>query len=231
MLMLRYCGNVPAAVAVSIFDQIASLPLHSRTPPSWAHQALSDPIALLIDHAFLEKKAANNAMDLLARWPADYFPGWVITMSNIARDEGAHLARVTQLLVRRGGQLERGHSNPYAKALRLLVRKGGTNEILDRLFNSALIEARSCERFGLLAMELKEAALKQSKDSDDPELAALYNLLFTSELGHYQAFLKLARQIVAPEIVEVRWQEMLAREAEILAEQAPGTRMHSGWSV
>ncbi len=209
------------SATIPISEHLASLPLHSRTPLTWAREVLSDPIALLIDHAFLEKKAANNAMDLLARWPADFFPGWVITMSNIARDEGAHLARVTQLLVRRGGQLDRGHSNPYAKALRLMVRKGGTNEILDRLFNSALIEARSCERFGLLANSLE--------DSDDPELAALYTLLFTSELGHYQSFLKLARQIAPPEIVEARWQEMLSHEAEILAQQDPGPRMHSGW--
>jgi tRNA-(ms[2]io[6]A)-hydroxylase len=29
---------------------------------------LADPISLLIDHAFLEKKAANNAMELMTRW-------------------------------------------------------------------------------------------------------------------------------------------------------------------
>ena len=148
-------------------------------------------------------------------------------MSNIARDEGAHLARVTQLLVRRSGQLERGHANPYAKALRLLVRKGGTNEILDRLFNSALIEARSCERFGLLTQALGDS--NNSENSNNADLAALYNALFTSELGHYQAFLKLARQIAPPEIVDARWQELLANEAEIMAQQEPGPRMHAGW--
>jgi tRNA 2-(methylsulfanyl)-N6-isopentenyladenosine37 hydroxylase len=37
---------------------------------------LQDPIVLLADHAFLEKKAASNAMELLTRWPNDWVPGW-----------------------------------------------------------------------------------------------------------------------------------------------------------
>ena len=93
-----------------------------------------------VDHAFLEKKAANNAMELLTRWPGDWTPGWVETMTSVARDEAAHLAQAVKLLAKRGGRLQRIHKNPYANSLRLLVRKGGTGELLDRLFVSALIE-------------------------------------------------------------------------------------------
>jgi len=202
--------------AVSL-ERIDTLPLRSRTPLEWGAADLADPISLLADHAFLEMKAANNAMDLMTRWPGEWLPGWVETMTGVARDEGNHLAQVTRLLIRRGGRLGRGHSNPYAKSLRLLVRRGGDPEILDRLFVSALIEARSCERFGILAAT-----------AEDAELAALYNALFSSELGHYKAFLKLAKKIADPEIVDARWQTMLDHEAAILAEQKPGSRMHSG---
>ena len=198
-------------------ERIETLPLRSRTPLAWGSAVLAEPLSLLADHAFLEMKAANNAMDLMTRWPGEWLPGWVETMTGIARDEGNHLAQVTRLLIRRGGRLGRGHANPYAKSLRLLVRKGAEAEILDRLFVSALIEARSCERFGILAATSK-----------DEELAALYNALFSSELGHYKAFLKLAKKIADPQIVEPRWQKMLDHEAEILAEQKPGPRMHSG---
>ena len=104
--------------------QVDALPLHSRTPAEWAHAVLADPIALLIDHAFLEKKAAANAMELLTRWPNDGVDGWVETMTSVARDETAHLAQVTRILLNRGGQLDRIHKNPYANSLRLLVRKG-----------------------------------------------------------------------------------------------------------
>ena len=181
---------------------------------------LADPIPLLIDHAFLEKKAANNALELMTRWPTDWVEGWVQTMTGVARDEAAHLAQVTRILMRRGARLERVHKNPYANALRLLVRKGDPAEILDRLLVSALIEVRSCERFAVLA----EAA------QDDAELANFYRALFASELGHYKVFLKLARKFTAKAALEARWQQMLAAEAEILARQEPGPRIHSGWN-
>jgi tRNA-(ms[2]io[6]A)-hydroxylase len=114
--------------------------------------------------------------------------------------------------------MERGHRCAYAKALLLLVRKGGTEETLDRLLVSALIEARSCERFAVLA----EAA------SEDAELEAFYKALFSSEMGHYKVFLKLATKVAANEIVDARWQELLAAEARIISEQTPGPRIHSG---
>jgi tRNA-(ms[2]io[6]A)-hydroxylase len=200
-----------------ILDKTAALPLHSRTPIEWGRAVLADPIALLVDHAFLEKKAANNAMELMTHWPSDWFPGWVEAMTAVARDEAAHLAQVVRLLTRRGGRLGRIHKNPYADALRKLVRKGEAAEILDRLFVSALIELRSCERFAVLAAA-----------SDDAELAAFYRALFASEMGHYKLFLKLAHKIGPKAATEARWGHMLASEARILAEQTTGPRIHSG---
>jgi tRNA-(ms[2]io[6]A)-hydroxylase len=97
------------------------------------------------------------------------------------------------------------------------VRKGEPLEILDRLLVSALIEVRSCERFAVLA-----------EASPDAELAAFYQALFASEFGHYKVFLDLARKIVKPKVMEDRWQQMLASEAQILARQEPGPRIHSG---
>lgn len=197
--------------------RLDALPLLSRTPLVWAHSVLAEPIPLLIDHAFLEKKAANNALELMTRWPDDWTPGWVEVMTGVARDEAAHLAQVTRILTRRGGRLTREHKNPYANQLRLLVRKGDREELLDRLFVSALIEARSCERFAVLASA-----------SADVELSAFYKGLFSSELGHYKVFLQLARGLAPAPRVDSRWQQMLASEAEILSQQPPGPRIHSG---
>ncbi|MGZ3395747.1 MAG: tRNA isopentenyl-2-thiomethyl-A-37 hydroxylase MiaE, partial [Isosphaeraceae bacterium] len=122
----------------------SDLPLLSRTPDSWAGAVIKDLLALLNDHAYLEKKAASNALELLNRWPEpDCPPDWVSTLAAIASDETAHLSLVVRLLNRRGGRLERTHRNPYANALRALVRKGrGNEELVDRLLISALIEAR-----------------------------------------------------------------------------------------
>jgi tRNA-(ms[2]io[6]A)-hydroxylase len=197
--------------------KLDALPLDSRTPVEWARAVLADPIRLLIDHAFLEKKAATNALELLTRWPGDWLPGWVETMTRVARDEAAHLAQVTRILLRRGGRLDRVHKNPYANSLRLLVRKGDPAEILDRLLVSAVIEVRSCERFAVLAAA-----------SADAELASFYEALFASEFGHYRVFLELARKISNAAEVEARWRQLLAAEAQILAGQEAGPRIHSG---
>lgn len=196
--------------------KLDTLPLHSRTPVEWGRAVLADPIRLLMDHAFLEKKAANNALELLTRWPGDWLPGWVETMTGVARDEAAHLAQVTRILLRRGGRLDRIHKNPYANSLRLLVRKGEPAQILDRLLVSALIEVRSCERFAVLAAA-----------SADTELANFYEALFSSEFGHYRVFLELARKMTDAPAVEARWQQLLAAEARILADQDAGPRIHS----
>jgi tRNA-(ms[2]io[6]A)-hydroxylase len=195
------------------------MPLHSRTPLAWGHSVLQDPISLLIDHAFLEKKAANNAMDMMTRWPTEWVPGWVETMTAVARDEAAHLAQVTRMLMARGGRLARQHKNPYANELRLHVRKGEADETIDRLFVSALIELRSCERFRVLA----EAA-----EGLDAELASFYKALYQSEMGHYKVFLRLAQRIQDREVVDARWQEMLAIEAVVIGGQPAGPRIHSG---
>jgi tRNA-(ms[2]io[6]A)-hydroxylase len=200
-------------------SKVEELPLHSQTPIEWGRSVLADPISLLIDHAFLEKKAAINAMELLTRWPTDWVDGWVETMTSVARDEAAHLSQVTRILTRRGGRLDKSHKSWYASALRELVRKGPPAEILDRLLVSALIEARSCERFAVLAAA--------SADTD-AELANFYQSLHASEFGHYKVFLKLAGKIAERDVVDARWQQMLAAEAQILARQAAGPGIHSG---
>jgi tRNA 2-(methylsulfanyl)-N6-isopentenyladenosine37 hydroxylase len=197
----------------------ADLPLRYKTPPQWAAEVLEQPLLLLNDHAHLEKKAATNALELLNRWPEPNPPeNWVAAMTAIARDEVEHLSIVSRLLARRGGRLTRQHSNPYASELHKLVRKGqGPAELIDRLMISALIEARSCERFNLLA-----------STCNDPELAKLYQGLWASEHGHYRTFIQLAEQILPENVVANRWGQMLEAEASLIRVQTPGPRMHSG---
>jgi tRNA-(ms[2]io[6]A)-hydroxylase len=198
----------------------AELPLKYVTPAGWAGQVLGRPLELLNDHAHLEKKAAANALELLNRWPEPSPPeNWVAAMTAVARDEVEHLAVVCRLLARRGGRLTKQHTNPYAADLRSLVRQGeGRAELVDRLLVSALIEARSCERFALLA----------DACAGDKELHKLYAGLWASEHGHYRTFLQLAGDIQPADAVAARWQQMLVAEAQIIARQDPGARMHSG---
>lgn len=196
------------------------LPLRYHTPTAWATLALADAVSLLGDHAHLERKAASNALELVSRWPAgEASPdAWVSILAAVARDETIHLHAVSRLLAARGGGMPRVHRNPYASALHGLVRRGqGTLELLDRLLISALIEARSCERFDLLAAS-----------GLDAELCAFFDSLRGSEQGHYRVFLHLAEMVVAGEERDRRWSELLDAEAGIIAAQVPGPRMHSG---
>jgi tRNA-(ms[2]io[6]A)-hydroxylase len=94
----------------------------------------------------------------------------------------------------------------------------GPGELVDRLMISSLIEARSCERFKLLADAVQ----------DDKELSKLYRGLWASEHGHYLSFIQLAEQIQPDKLVARRWDEMLDAEAQIIQRQPPGPRMHSG---
>ncbi len=198
-------------------DALDDLPLRSRTHDGWVAQVLADPDELLSDHAHLERAAAANALSLMTRCPP-HVPAerWIGRLTGLARDEVEHLGTVTSLLVQRGSAPSRSHANPYAKDLRRLVRTGqGAAELIDRLLVSALIELRSCERFGLLA-------------DAGHDLSPLYADLVASEAGHHRLFLGLARLVTPDEDVDARWASLLDREAEILAQQPGGVRMHAG---
>ncbi len=196
-----------------------SLPLLWKTPVGWAASVLESPLDLLSDQAYLEKKAANNALEFLNIWPGSKAPQhWLASLTSIARDETQHLQMVIRLLEKRGGRLARSHKTPYAAELRLLIRKGkGSEELADRLLVSALIEARSCERFECLAENTK-----------DLELSKFYGGLMASENGHYQLFVEMAKKTLSAEKVRKRWEHLLEAEAEIIQAQIPGPQIHSG---
>ncbi|MBD0260547.1 MAG: tRNA 2-methylthio-N6-isopentenyl adenosine(37) hydroxylase MiaE, partial [Cytophagales bacterium] len=84
------------------------------------------------------------------------------------------------------------------------------------LLISALIEARSCERFKLLSQEIADEDLKK-----------FYYELMVSEANHYTTFLELAREYMPEDVVKARWQEMLDAEADIITNlEIRGDRMH-----
>ncbi len=206
------------SLSINLLKEREELPLKLFTPVDWAYQVLEDPIALLQDHAHLERKAANNALSLLQRWPEGEAPEkWVRELTAISRDEVQHLAIVQKILEKRGSSMQKGHRNDYAAALRELVRKGDSDEeTVDRLLVSAIIELRSCERFALLAHA-----------SEDQELAGLYSGLWRSEKGHYEVFIQLANKYFLRTNPIERFQEMLQHEAQIVRGKSGACSLHS----
>jgi tRNA-(ms[2]io[6]A)-hydroxylase len=219
----RHCIETLPIMPAADDQPLELWPLRYTTPASWAVHALAQPVALLNDHAHLEKKAAANALDLLPRWPdRDPPEHWSAALAAVARDETEHLALVLRHLSNRGGLLTKSHRNPYAAELRSLVRLATRDELLDRLLVSALIEARSCERFE----RLQEAL---DANPQEPALAKLYRGLAASERGHHRLFLELASSLNLPDdALPQRWSFMLDQEAIIIARQPAGPAMHAG---
>ena len=175
---------------------------------------LASPVALLNDHAHLEKKAASNALDMLSRWPTTPPPeNWVKSMVAIAKDEVDHLYLVIKYLESFGGNFSKHHKNGYATALHAYVRLGaGPLEHVDRLLVSAMIELRSCERFKVLGEGAEHLAI--------PELQKLYQGLWLSERGHFTVFLTMAKALHPEYDVLKRWEALLDFEPSCLASQS-----------
>jgi tRNA-(ms[2]io[6]A)-hydroxylase len=187
--------------------------LQSETPSRWLEVVLADVDALLADHAYCEKKAAASAMSLIARFPDDDV--LVPAMIDLAREELEHFERLWKLVKARGQALGPMDKDPYVAELMPLARKQGEEALVDRLLISSLIEARSAERFFLLADHLP-----------DPELRALYKELSTTESRHHTAFVNLAMNYAPREEVRARLAELAAEEAAIVARLPVAARMH-----
>jgi len=190
------------------------LNLASKTDPRWVENALSDLDEVLLDHAHCERKAAGMALRLMFRYPDRAFLH--DPLSRLAREELAHYEEVLRALAARGAALRRQRPSPYAGRLYRCARSAEPGRLIDTLLVCALIEARSCERFQLLAAAV-----------EDPRLRALYGGLLASEARHHGAYLDLAVQASDAESARARLLELAAREAEIIAQPSSLVRMHS----
>jgi tRNA-(ms[2]io[6]A)-hydroxylase len=182
-----------------------TLGLELPTDPRWVDIAEKNIKDILIDHAYCEQKAASSCISLIVSYPEK--DNLVEVLSPIVAEEWNHFERVIKELTKRGYSLGAARKDEYVEALSKILRRGGNREqhLMEKLLMSALIEARSCERFKLLW-----------KNISDRELAEFYHELMISEAGHYKTFLQLAKLYVSPEIVEERWRELLEVEAEIM---------------
>lgn len=190
------------------------LNLQSTTPDRWLHQVEANLEELLIDHAHCERKAAACALSLIGYYVEDV--ELAVEMTEIVREELEHYHLVIELLKRRGMKFRRIPPSTYGNKLHGLIRKHDPGRAVDRLIVAGLIEARSCERFGLLRDRLA-----------DRELAEFYGSLFESEARHHSTYVQLARKYADETSLRQRLHELAAAEAAILAEGDDFPRMHS----
>ncbi len=196
-------------------DSAAVLNLASQTTSEWLLRAEAHLDEVLLDHAHCEKKAAGAAIKLLFSYPHHRF--LQEPLAELAREELEHFQQILMLLDARSIRYETIKPSPYGMALHRLVRRDDPDRLLDLLTIAALIEARSCERFQILADGI-----------DDAVLGDLYRSLLVSEARHHGTYRELAAQLVGREVAETRLAELAEAEAEIIARPCEWVRVHAG---
>jgi len=196
--------------------------LTHETDPAWAHGAVDALDEILVDHAHCEMKAASMAMSLAARLHDR--PAVVRRLVALAQEELDHFDRVLDALETRGLALGTPPVDAYAAELRkrasATVRGAhGFFGPIDKLCVGAIIEARSCERFKLLATALGERGFA--------EQAAFYRELMASEAKHYTLLRGLAIEATGDEArVDARLDELAHMEGEIVASLDGSATIH-----
>jgi len=191
------------------------LGLKLPTDPRWANIAETNIEEILTDHAWCEQKAATNAITIIIN--NSELTDLVTDLLALAKEELDHFEQVHNVIKKKGFALGRERKDNYVNELAKFMIKGGSRNaaLIDRLLFSAMIEARSCERFRVLSQNLK-----------DKELAQFYHTLMVSEAGHYTMFIGYARKFTKDVNVDQRWEEWLKYEASIIANYGKQESIH-----
>ncbi|TSE11493.1 MULTISPECIES: tRNA-(ms[2]io[6]A)-hydroxylase [Aquimarina] len=192
------------------------LGLKLATDPRWAALVESNIEEILTDHAWCEQKAATNAITIITL--NSEHEDLVTDLLILAQEELEHFQMVHELIKKRGYKLGRERKDSYVNELfKHKVKQGGSRQqgLVSRLLFSAMIEARSCERFKLLSEKIK-----------DPELSKFYHDLMVSEAGHYTTFIGFARKYGEGIDVDKQWQDLLEFEGKLIQNYGKKETIH-----
>ncbi|MDI1232922.1 MAG: tRNA-(ms[2]io[6]A)-hydroxylase [bacterium] len=197
-------------------NQKTKLGLQMATDPRWVNIAEMNIEEILSDHAWCEQKAATTGISLIVKYA--YVDGIIDKVTPIVEEEWAHFRMVIEELKKRNLKLLSPRKDEYVKKLFALEKMGlkPKEVMVEKLLISAMIEARSCERFRLLSIHIQDEGLK-----------AFYREFMESEAGHYHIFIHLAKTILPADYVMKRWEEFLLMEADIMRSlELRGDRIH-----
>jgi tRNA-(ms[2]io[6]A)-hydroxylase len=193
------------------------LRLKLPTDPRWVNIVEKNIEEILTDHAWCEQKAATNAITIITN--NSEHQDLVKDLLALAKEEIDHFEQVHNIIIKRGLKLGRERKDDYVNELYLYMKKNGTgsrvSSLVERLLFSAMIEARSCERFKVL-----------SENIQDEELSVFYRDLMESEAGHYTTFITYARKYGNGIDVEKRWREWIEYEASVIANYGKKDTIH-----
>lgn len=178
--------------------------LKAPTPAAWSEAVLGDFDAFLLDHAANERKASAAALALVAHYPDR--AALVARCIALAIEELTHFEQVHARIAARGLTLQADRRSEYLRLLSAQFREGSDAYFLDRLLTASIVEARGCERFGLVAGALGPGDLQD-----------FYRDLARSEVRHHELYLDLARLYFDASEVDTRLEELLLGEARVMA--------------
>ncbi len=184
------------------------------TRDEWTQQTLANMDTILLDHSNCERKAASVALKFMSRYPSN--TKLVHELTHLAQEELLHFHQVNQIMQDRNIPLAPLNAPPYGAALNQVVRRPEPDRFLDMLLVSALIEARSHERLGLIGQHC-----------EDQELAEFYRSLMESEARHYGLYWVLADTYFDRSVVMERLEAIAIVESNILSTLHPEPRVHS----
>ena len=193
------------------------LRLQLPTDPRWVNIVEKNIEEILTDHAWCEQKAATNAITIITN--NSEHQDLVKDLLALAKEEIDHFEQVHNIIIKRGLKLGRERKDDYVNELYQYMKKSGDGSrvsgLVERLLFSAMIEARSCERFKVLSENIK-----------DEELAKFYRDLMISEAGHYTTFLGFARKYQDNINIDKRWKEWIEYEGSIITNYGKSETVH-----
>ncbi|MEF1291376.1 tRNA isopentenyl-2-thiomethyl-A-37 hydroxylase MiaE [Vibrio sp. M260118] len=161
------------------------------------------------------KGKSNISKAIMAKSGSPYSQDLIDKMVLLIKEELHHFYQVLEIMDNRSIAYEPVQASRYAKGLISNMATHEPQTLIDKLIIGAYIEARSCERFAMLAPNM------------DEDIGKFYISLLRSEARHYQDYLTLAEEIAGEDITE-RIDYFGKLEAELISSPDSDFKFHSG---
>ncbi|MGB1263498.1 MAG: tRNA isopentenyl-2-thiomethyl-A-37 hydroxylase MiaE [Cognaticolwellia sp.] len=167
--------------------------------------------------------AKNNLTKaVIPKADSDYGQSLIDKMVMLIKEELHHFYQVLEIMHDYGIEYRSITPCRYAKGMLRHVKTFEPDALIDKLIVGAYIEARSCERFAMLAPHV------------DKRLGDFYRSLLRSEARHYQDYLTLAKEIAGAEQsdkVAARIAFFADVEAQLITSPDCDLKFHSGTPI
>ncbi|MBL98843.1 MAG: tRNA hydroxylase [Rhodopirellula sp.] len=188
--------------------------LHIPTPARWALQLESHLDKILLDHTHWEKESARMCLNLLLAYCDN--EELSKAMSSMINDKLNRFQTNRELLKTLGIKFQRIQPTGYNRRLKELIINKEPQRVVDRLLVTALADARSNERFSVIA-----------NSCEDPKVAKYYKSLVDQDRENYVTYIDLASGYIDEGHVFERLDELANYEATLISDDGAKPRFHS----